>query len=119
MLKWMRLSDERIKNLIFGNHVLKIEDINGIYLPDSFLDDDVDIFVLYYFMKKDCFEQVRKLIQNRKSGIFTCGECVKQVVDECIQCDSCLLWFHYLCANIDASVDAILLDNDWFCSKCN
>lgn len=119
MLAWMKLSEEMFRNVISGSHILNIDDIKEIDLPDSFMDDDVDISILCHFMKKDCFERITELIQKKKHrNIFICGECLKAVEDNCILCDRCLLWHHYLCVDIDVSANASLLNKDWYCPKC-
>ncbi|XP_031779885.1 uncharacterized protein LOC100679388 [Nasonia vitripennis] len=121
MLNWMQFLKEKIRNLTLSECVLEITDIDNAHLPDSFLDEDVDICILQNFMKKSAFEQLQQRVQDKKTKQkFTCIKCSKSVHTNCIQCDSCLLWFHYSCVNIEVPKNALYFsDHDWYCCKCN
>ncbi|XP_031789122.1 uncharacterized protein LOC116418121 [Nasonia vitripennis] len=66
MLNWMQFSKEKIRNLTLSECVLEITDIDNAHLPDSFLDEDVDICILQNFMKKSAFEQLQQRVQDKK-----------------------------------------------------
>ena len=58
--------------------------------------------------------------------MFRCGACgeicaepeaIHSVGENSIQCDSCHLWWHWMCMNIqDEDENALIMD--WFCPDC-
>ncbi|OXU19206.1 hypothetical protein TSAR_000041 [Trichomalopsis sarcophagae] len=105
----MRFSDEIIHNLLVGELMLDLKDIPNTCLSDSFLDTEVDINFLKFFFKKAAFEQFYNKIQERKlDQNFTYVKCENAVVTDCIRCDRCLLWRHYLCVNLKHPNKALL-----------
>lgn len=122
MLKWLQVSEENINLSLVSEYYLEIQDVQDVELGDQFLDDEVDITIIKNFSKEEAFDWLQKSVQERKSKeIFSCGKCSNTVGDDgvSIQCDSCLLWYHYCCAGIDTSFDKSILNTiDWYCYHC-
>ena len=69
----------------------------------------------------------KKLKTNKSincNPVYLCGLCSKEVLDnpenfeeESMQCDSCPLWYHLVCAGFIEETKPGENDN-WFCSQC-
>lgn len=118
MLIWMGLSEQRIEDLISSEYFLDVQDVTDASLGDMFFDDEVDIIILKTFMRDAAFRKLQQVVEGRSTHVYTCGKCRKNVVDTCIRCDSCLIWFHDKCAGIEMSNDQSLSNIDYYCPKC-
>ena len=49
---------------------------------------------------------------------WPCGECKKNAPTNCVQCDSCLTWFHSRCISKNSQLLKNLGDASWHCIKC-
>lgn len=115
----MRFSEQRIDSLILSEYLLDIEDVDNVYLGDMFFDEEVEVIILKNFMREVAFDKLVKLTEDISRHTFTCGKCSKTVVDNCIRCDNCLIWYDYRCVGIKASTDdSILGSADYYCYKC-
>lgn len=46
--------------------------------------------------------------------ITSCQLCKSADTDEMVACDQCNKWFHFLCVNVNSSIE----NKDWSCKKC-
>ena len=62
-------------------------------------------------------------IDNKSEAMNDCGECAREVkgVDDGMQCDDCLTWYHLKCCKLSKAVYELLKKYDelqWRCTKC-
>ena len=55
---------------------------------------------------------------NAEKSTGCCIECDASDTEFMIQCDLCLGWYHYVCANVDNCSQATLEHMKFLCSKC-
>lgn len=121
MLKWLKFTEEFIEDLFFGRTSLDIAQIDQITsISDAFQDDDVDIDLLENFLKIDAFKKLKALVQSKKMmDEYACGQCKDVVITNAVECDSCLIWYHYSCVGIDGAQEiSQLQNNNWYCVNC-
>jgi len=71
---------------------------------------------------EDILKQLDSIGTTQSSNTdFLCGACAStwSSGDESIQCESCLMWFHYKCQGIKGSEAFLKNDDSWRCSFCN
>lgn len=114
MLKWLGVPDIVIVKVLRGN--TKYDCSKFLALTDSFDNDCVDIQLLKKYMTPKTFEQLGKaLVQLKKKKYNSCGICDEMTDDAMmVNCDGCLLWFHFDCVGRAGPPDDIA----WFCNNC-
>ena len=70
-----------------------------------------------YFTKDACLVVQDVIATIQRDPVWYCGRCTIQINDDTdspIQCDSCLMWFHFTCIGIHTQPKRKM----WFCSYC-
>jgi len=87
-------------------------------IPVSCLDDQVHLQSCKKYFTNDGWLAVENVVEAvKRNPLYYCGRCTSQIDDDqenSIQCDSCLMWFHYKCANIRQAPKR----KTWFCRTC-
>ena len=82
------------------------------------LEPQVCVDVCRKYFTKDAWLVVKDVISTiKRDPKWYCGRCSKQINDDIessIQCDSCLLWFHFECIGIHTKPKYKV----WFCTCC-
>ena len=79
-------------------------------IPDSVLDENVDICLVRQHFSTDALENKAKKI------IWTCQSCSHDLHSEqSIICDACLRWYHFRCVGLSSHPKA----RSWFCRACH
>ena len=112
MLKWV------FPNLLANEVVNKtlMKSVGKIKLPDSFLNEQVDIFLIKEFFDDSAFKIFQNLVsERRKIQKYTCGICKNQIKkrDHSILRELCLIWSHVKCTQLKE-----VPEESWFCSGC-
>ncbi|XP_031778291.1 uncharacterized protein LOC116416066 [Nasonia vitripennis] len=107
-------------NILDFSYRLQKEDvikINEKNLKDTFIDSKVDISILERYTTKDYLKYLNKIVkQKRKKNIFICDLCFQEADDLTIQCDTCLMWYHFTCVKVEAK--DLKKNEPWFCVAC-
>ena len=71
------------------------------HVPSSCLDENVSLTIVQKYFSPDAWSVVCNVVNMiRKSPVWYCGRCTKAICDETensIVCESCLMWFHFVC----------------------
>ena len=90
-----------MKNILEGTYIIQLLDIKDLdysNIKDTFLDKVVNIGILQHDISTEAMEYLSKCIEKKKTiNEFTCRSCSKAVPTRCVQCEACLLWFHFKC----------------------
>ena len=107
-----------MKNILEGAYIIQLHDIKYLdysNIKDTFLDKVVNIGILQHDISTEAMEYLSKCIEKKKNiNEFTCSSCSKPVPTRCVQCEACLLWFHFKCVGFKKADKKKI----WFCSSC-
>lgn len=104
ILKWVIDDLMILPDVLNETKKITIKDIRKV-LPDSLMDNDVDVTLIQEYFERSAFQKLNNLIKEMKTkDNFTCYVCKKKVILKCIRCDSRFLWFDYKCESIKKSV---------------
>ena len=82
------------------------------------LEPQVCLDVCKKYFTKDAWLVVQDVTATiQRDPVWYCGRCTIQInddTDSSIQCDSCLMWFHFTCIGIHTQLKRKI----WFCSYC-
>ena len=116
-LKWIKIYEQKIIEILHGNDLVQVGDVDIENFPEGLLSDDYDIEILKYFMMNDVFTNLKnKVIEKKEANEYHCGICNKTSNESWVQCDSCLIWFHQRCVkNRFEDMNLIMIENmDFF-----
>lgn len=124
---------EKNKRILFwltGDNQITTEALDGVSLlsenhvkpfnslPDSLLDQCVDIHRVERFFDKGGWKKVLKAIKEKSKTSWACLVCSHKVKDakheESVLCDRCLLWCHLKCTGLKK----LPKKRNWFCKVC-
>ena len=84
----------------------------------SCLDDQVHLDSCKKYFTQDGWLAVQNVLRAiQKNPAYYCGSCTRPIDDDeedSIQCDSCLVWYHFKCVNLKQKPKR----TTWFCHPC-
>ena len=94
--------------------LLTSSDIKKSLIPDSLRDENsLDIQRVQIYFETTAWKTVKRAIDEKKKCKWICFVCNKFIEDgESIECDSCLLWDHLSCTNLQKKPKT----KYWFCN---
>ena len=102
LLKFL-VDKNTIKNVLEGSYEIEYKDlehITPVTHSDTFMDSEVNIEVLKYYISEDGLIYLEKIVKKKKEEkLYTCPTCKKEAANGTLACDSCLRWYHFKCAN--------------------
>lgn len=136
LLIWLNEKDKNaIKNVYYGEYEFTIEDVNSwshadirdiLLLEDLGIEYSLKLLSRYFdepptFAKFESLVNQRKVYKKENNAKDICPVCMDDVEAECIYCNSCCMWIHYDCEEIE---DSAQYDDEeskvpYFCKKCN
>lgn len=78
------------------------------------LDDRLEFHRIRHFFSTDGWLAVLNLFSKLQDIGWLCKVCKRDIHGDSIGCDSCLEWFHFLCAGIQKAPKT----KKWFCRMC-
>ncbi|XP_062616895.1 uncharacterized protein LOC134278614 [Saccostrea cucullata] len=58
----------------------------------------------------------KKTVDQQLSDVYMCGICDQQCDNECVCCDICDTWYHFICLQVDGDDEEF--NSDWYCNTC-
>ena len=116
------------KHVMSESETIRAEDVNeanpvGVRnmspeaesLPSIVINDSVILDILKPLMTATAWRKLGSAVLARKrANIWKCACYCKDTADDnCVECDSCLEWYHWLCVGIERAPHS-----DWFCYSC-
>ena len=104
------------KKILENSEVLSEEKLpTFVKLPDSLLDENVNITFIEEHWAGDTFIKLKQLVKEKsKHSAWKCETCSKFLGKKhSILRDQCLLWSHYNCSKLTKKPVG-----NWFCMKC-
>ncbi|XP_064388081.1 uncharacterized protein LOC135336253 isoform X2 [Halichondria panicea] len=92
-----------------GGKYVQESEIKG-NLPDEVVDEDL-ISIQSYFSKK----LLDKKVQAKRTE-WKCGAITSKW--NMVMCDSCFVWYHWSCTDIEVEKNTPSEDTDWYCRNC-
>ena len=84
----------------------------------SCVDEKVCINSCKKYFSDDAWMAVMNVVSTIENNpMWYCGFCTKEIDDKAensIQCDSCLVWFHFVCVKMIRAPKQKI----WFCTSC-
>lgn len=53
----------------------------------------------------------QKAVEQKVTDVYLCGISDKRCVDECVCCDLCDTWYHFICLQVDGDEEEF--NDDW------
>ena len=82
------------------------------------LDDQVHLDSCKKYFTEDGWLAVQNVVKTiKKNPVYYCGSCAQPIDDDeedFIQCDSCLVWYHFRCVSLKQRPKTTV----WFCRPC-
>ena len=117
ILSWF-VDDEVAARALKHNDLIEEEDVEckPERLPDSILDENVDIHLVRKHFTADAWILVQEVFKQKSTQVaWICHSCHHDLHSEqSIVCDSCLLWFHFKCVGLMRQPKC----KNWFCRSC-
>ena len=84
-----------------------------------FRDDHVHLQSCKKYFTDDGWLAMQNVVETvKKNPAWYCGRLVHMPINDAnedsVQCDSCLVWFHFKCANLKTAPKC----KNWFCRWC-
>ena len=119
IMLWLTGDIEKTDKALDGVSLLSGNDVKPFNsLPDSLLDQCVDIYRVEKFFDKVGWKNVLSTIRKKEKTPWTCLVCSHKVKgakhEESVLCDRCLLWCHLNCTGLKQ----LPKRRNWFCKVC-
>lgn len=85
-------------------------------ISDAVADENVDITLVRKYLSDDAWLLLSDVVgQKKKKMLWKCNMCFSDLHSEqSINCDRCLLWFHFRCVSLTKPPKT----KNWFCRAC-
>ncbi|KAH0561046.1 hypothetical protein KQX54_011742 [Cotesia glomerata] len=100
-------TDGKMINMtLVGRMKIKKEHLNDLRLDnisDALTSESIKLELIRGYCENEAYEYLVELIKEKiDKGDWTCELCKIRFDgnDSCIECERCLLWFHYTCVNV-------------------
>ena len=116
-IQWF-VDGEVATEVVQKNRILTEADCeqNPSAIPSWDLDENFSIRWMRRYMEADAYKTLLHVVaEKEKDPVFECGTCEAETEGTaCIQCDSCLMWFHLNCVGKKYPPKTA----SWFCQAC-
>jgi len=111
LVRDVRIEDVTEQNPIGPQNLL----LQSCDLPSVVLNADVVLHILKPVMTPLAWKKfVAAVAERKKQNTWKCACCRKGTEDDnCVECDSCLEWYHWGCVGMERSPRG-----DWYCYTC-
>ena len=117
MLCWFVQSDVAEAALHDGR-LLKASDVTRSSRTAACLDSNVCLKAIQKYCEAPAWHTVQQIADALLwDGVWYCALCTLALDDnhdDCVACDSCLQWYHFICAGVKRAPKAKV----WFCTGC-
>lgn len=119
MMNWFcKEESQAIEDILSSRGKLHLTDVHSLSKVPSIPGEAVeaDLSALKEFFTDDAWKMVLTLVNEKKSlakkKAWQCYACQQSRYMDMIQCESCLQWFDWECANLLDEPD------EWICTAC-
>lgn len=83
---------------------------------NGIIENDVNIHTIKPYCTKDAWQAILNVIKDKKKNIiWICPVCKLEIGEECVICDSCLIWYDAHCVGLNVNIKQ---KKYWFCVDC-
>lgn len=119
MLLWF--VDSKVADMAVKGSIIEEEEVEvrPERVSASCLDENVCLASLQKYFSRDGWASLLQVVSEvKKQPVWYCGRCTKAICDETessIVCDSCLVWYHFMCSGLKQRPKSKM----WFCRSCH